>query len=153
MVNRPYQCPECSRVFKTESGRKWHLTHQHEINRAINMLDGEWESKLSGLKDENGFFKQKAEDFESRLNKSMLLLQSEQVAEMEARISELKSYTEVQQTREELRKLSMLTAVQGRLIEQRLGIPFNQTLEEFNKIMYPVTNTAKTDTSKSNEEG
>lgn len=147
MVDRNYKCPRCSKVFKTESGRNWHLAHRHEVKDAMDSISQGYESKLTDMSKENVFFKQKAADFKSMLDKSMASLKIRQASEIEARLSEFKSFTENQQSREELRKISILTAVQGHLIEQRLGIPFKQTLEEFTKIMYPTTDALKNNTA------
>ena len=152
MVSRNYKCAQCSKVFKTENGRNWHIAHRHEINNAINNISQEYESKLTSLKDENRFLQQKAADFENELNKSMLLLYGQKIAEVEAYSFALKSEAEAQQTRNELYKASLLTVAQGNLIEQKLGIPFNRSLEEFEKIMYPATAAATTDTKTSNKE-
>ena len=147
MVTGKYKCPECPRVFKTDSGRDWHVAHRHEIKKALSAIREEYESKLSGLRDENGFYQRKAADFEVRSKQAMDLLILEKAVEANEHSSALESKAEARYTRDELRKASLLIAAQGRLIEEKLGIPFDKTLEGFGKVLYPDT-AAATDASK-----
>lgn len=53
MFNRPYKCPVCFSVFRTESGMKSHLAHSHETPAALEAQSKAYEAKLLHTEAEN----------------------------------------------------------------------------------------------------
>ena len=115
MVSRPYQCPICHSVFRTESGMKWHLSHKHEIPTALDALGKDYEAKTANLNQKNALLKKKVEQIEMELEQTKMAL----IREQEKRLEET---AQVAKLDKDLQKAILKIAVRDEIIKQRLGI-------------------------------
>ena len=58
------KCPLYSSVFRTESGRKWHIVHRHEIPSAFDIINKDYEVKTVSLQEESMRIKQEKGELE-----------------------------------------------------------------------------------------
>ena len=122
MPNRPYKCPLCHSVFKTESGMKWHIAHRHEIPTAFDTLGQDYEAKTVSLQDDNIRLKQELGELENKLKVTIAELTMEKTARLEAE-------TKVLQLAKERDTAIYAMVARGRIIEEKLGIRLKNPLE------------------------
>ena len=122
MANRPYKCPLCHSVFRTESGMKWHIAHKHEIPTAFDTLGKHYEAKTISLQEENAQLKQKLNEIERELEETKAKLLTETAAKLEAE-------ARVQQLTRERDKAITAMALRDHIIEERLQIHLKNPLE------------------------
>jgi len=84
MVERPYKCPLCHSAFRNESGMKWHLAHRHEVPRAFDALNENYESKIKALQEEKTLLGQEVEQFKTERDNTKIALSQEQMKNAEA---------------------------------------------------------------------
>jgi len=84
MPNRPYKCPLCHSVFRTESGMEWHIAHRHEIPTAFDTLGKDYEAKTISLQNDNAQLKQKLDELEAGLKETKMKLLEKTAAKLEA---------------------------------------------------------------------
>ena len=124
MPNRPYKCPLCKSVFRTESGAKWHIAHRHQISAAIDILSIDYETKINSLQTEKEKYKQDVDKIQIEQSQTQLELYKETV-------EHLKEWAQHQKTRDMLEKVSIKLMAHDLAISQRLGIQFENPLKEF----------------------
>ncbi len=122
MPNRPYKCPLCHSVFKTESGMKWHIAHRHEIPTAFDTLCQDYEAKTGSLQDDNIRLKQELGELENKLKVTIAELTMEKTARLEAE-------TKVLQLAKERDTAIYAMVARGRIIEEKLGIRLKNPFE------------------------
>ncbi len=115
MVNRPYKCPLCHSVFRSESGMKWHLTHRHEVPAALDALRKDYENKNTSLKDENSHMKQELTQFQEELSLTKVALSEEKTAKLEA-------FKHKQQLQQELNKAIVELVLRDKILKDKFNI-------------------------------
>ena len=122
MVSRPYKCPLCHSVFRSESGMKWHIAHRHEIPNAFDALGKDYETKARNLLEENALLKTKVEQLERELEQTKIALIQEQGERLE-------EAAEVSRLNNDIQKAAIAIAARDIIIKQRLNIEMPNPFE------------------------
>ena len=115
MPNRPYKCPLCHSVFRTESGMKWHIAHRHEIPNAFDALGKDCDAKVTNLQEENALLEKKVKQLEMALEQAKIDL-------MQERAEKLTKATEVMKLNNDIQTMAMAIVFRDHLIKERLNI-------------------------------
>ena len=122
MPNRPYKCPLCHSVFRTESGMEWHIAHRHEIPTAFDALGKDYEAKTMSLQNDNAQLKQELDELEAGLKETKMKLLEKTAAKFEAD-------AQVLQLTAERDKAIVAMVVRDHIIQEKLQIQLKNPLE------------------------
>jgi len=122
MPNRPYKCPLCHSVFRTESGMEWHIVHTHDIPTAIDTLGKDYEAKTISLQNDNAQLKQKLGELDTELKSTEVKLLAETAAKLEA-------HAQVLQLTAERDKAIVAMAVRDHIIQEKLHMQLKNPFE------------------------
>ena len=122
MRDRPYKCPLCHSVFKTESGMKWHIAHQHEIPAAFDTLGKQYEAKTVSLQEENDRLRKKLDQIQRELEETRLTLIEEKAARIEV-------IAEIARLRADLNKAMFGLASRDHILQEKLNIQLESPFE------------------------
>ena len=122
MPNRPYKCPLCHSVFRTESGMEWHIAHRHEIPTAFDTLGKDYEAKTISLQNDNAQLKQKLGELDTELKSTEVKLLTETAAKLEA-------HAQVQQLTMERNKAILAMVLRDRIIQEKLHMQLKNPFE------------------------
>ena len=122
MPNRPYKCPLCHSVFRTESGMEWHIVHRHDIPTAFDTLGKDYEAKTISLQNDNAQLKQKLGELDTELKSTEVKLLAETAAKLEAEAW-------VQQLTRERDKAITAMAVRDHIIQEKLHMQLKNPFE------------------------
>ena len=115
MPNRPYKCTLCHAVFKTESGRRWHIAHRHEVPAALDTLARDYEARTTDLQQDNANLSTSLNQIQRDLKASRVSLMREMTAELEARIR-------IQHLEADIRKMAIELVARDHVLKVKLGI-------------------------------
>lgn len=122
MPNRPYKCPLCHSVFRTESGMEWHIAHRHQIPTAFDALGKDYEAKTMSLQNDNAQLKQKLDELEAGLKETKMKLLEKTAAKFEAD-------AQVLQLTAERDKAIVAMVVRDHIIQEKLQIQLKNPFE------------------------
>ena len=115
MPNRPFECEACHRVFRTDSGRAWHMSHRHSIPEAVSALKKQHSAETANLLEYNAALTQKVKQLHTDLDNSRFEC-------LEQTAASIQNMVEIKQLNETLWLATVGIAGRNLVLKEKLNI-------------------------------